>query len=39
MTVAPFSLAFITHLMLMGWFSAALLPMIRRQSLFFISTQ
>ena len=33
MTVAPLSLARMTHLKEMGWFSAALLPWIRIQSL------
>jgi hypothetical protein len=37
--VAPFSMASVTYLKATGWFSAALLPMIRMQSLFLISIQ
>jgi hypothetical protein len=37
--VAPLSLAFITHLKEMGWLAAALLPMMRMQSLFARSIQ
>ncbi len=39
MTVAPLSCARSTHLKEMGWFSAALLPMINTQSLFARSFQ
>jgi len=38
-SVDPFSMASATYLNEMGWFSAALLPMIRMQSLFFMSIQ
>jgi hypothetical protein len=38
-SVAPFSMASVTYLKETGWFSAALLPMIRMQSLFLISIQ
>jgi len=36
---APFSMAFVTHLKLMGWFSAALEPLIRITSEFLRSIQ
>jgi hypothetical protein len=39
MRVAPLSMAFPTHFMEMGWFSAALDPMIRMQSEFRMSIQ
>jgi hypothetical protein len=38
-SVAPFSMASVTYLKEMGWFSAALLPMMRMQSLFLMSIQ
>ena len=38
-SVAPFCMASVTYLNNTGWFSAALLPMIRIQSLFLISIQ
>jgi hypothetical protein len=38
--VAPFSsMALVTHLKEMGWFSAALLPTMMMQSLFWMSAQ
>ena len=38
-SLAPFCWAAVTNLNEMGWFSAALLPMMRMQSLFLISIQ
>ena len=39
MSFAPLCCAIVTYLNEMGWFSAALLPMISMQSLFFKSIQ